>query len=57
MIILVLFHHMKENEVALQLVEMRITWMCDVNRLTCGEQRERLVIDYLTTLIQQNRLR
>jgi len=48
---------MKENEVALQLVEMRITWMCDVNRLTCGEQRERLVIDYLTTLIQQNRLR
>ena len=51
----------KENVVALQRAEMRmVRWMCGVklkDRLPCKELRERLSIDYIALVLQQNRLR
>jgi len=50
----------KENEVALQRAEIRmVRWMCGVkvkNRFTGKELRERLGIDDITLVLQQNRL-
>ena len=51
----------KENEVALQQTEMRmVRWMCNVkvkDRVPSKELRERLGIDDIILIIQQNRLR
>jgi len=51
----------KENVVALQQEEMRMVgWMCGVklkNRLPSKELRERLGIDDIALVLQQNRLR
>jgi len=51
----------KENEVALQRAEMRMVgWMCNVNvtdRVPSMELRERLGIDDIISILQQNRLR
>jgi len=51
----------KENEVALQQAEMRIVrWMCNVkvkDRVPIKELRERLGIDDIILILQQNRLR
>jgi len=53
---------MKENEVALQRAEMRmVRWMCNVDvklkdRVSSKELRERLGIDYVILILQQNRL-
>ena len=51
----------KENEVALQRAEMRIvSWMCNVkvkDRVPSKELRERLGIDDIILILQQNRLR
>ena len=51
----------KENEVALQRAEMRmVRWMCDVNvkdKVPSKELRERLGIDDIILVLQQNRLR
>ena len=50
----------KENEVALQLAEMRmVRWMCNVkviDRVQSKELRERLGIDDIILILQQNRL-
>jgi len=50
----------KENEVALQRTEMRmVRWMCNVkvkDRVPSKELRERLGIDYIILILQQNRL-
>ena len=51
----------KENEVALQRAEMRmVRWMCSVkvkDRVSSKELRERLGIDDIILIPQQNRLR
>jgi len=51
----------KENVVALQRAEIRmVRWMCDVKlkgRLPSKELRERLGIDDIALVLQQNRLR
>ena len=51
----------KENVVALQRAEMRmVTWMCGVklkDRLPSKKLRERLGIDDIALVLQQNRLR
>jgi len=51
----------KENVVALQRAEMRmVRWMCGVklkDRLPSKELRERLCIDDIALVLQQNRLR
>ena len=51
----------KENEVALQRAEMRmVKWMCDVkvkDKIPNKELRERLGIDDIVLVLQQNRLR
>jgi len=51
----------KENEVALQRAEMRmVRWMCNVkvkDRVTSKELRERLGIDDIILILQQNWLR
>jgi len=51
----------KENEVALQRAEMRmVRWMCNVKmkaRVPSKELRERLGIDDIILILQQNRLR
>jgi len=51
----------KENEVALQRAEMRmVRWMCNVkvkDRVSSKELRERLGIDDIILVLQQNRLR
>ena len=51
----------KENEVALQLAEMRVVrWMCGIKvkyRCPSKELRERLGIDDITLVLHQNRLR
>ena len=51
----------KENVVALQRVEMRmVRWMCGVklkDRLPSKELRERLGVDDIALVLQQNRLR
>ena len=51
----------KENVVALQRAEMRmVKWMCGVklkDRLPSKELRERLGIDDIALVLQQNRLR
>jgi len=51
----------KENELALQRAEMRmIRWMCNVkvkNRVPSKELRQRLGIDNIILILQQNRLR
>jgi len=51
----------KENEVALQQAEMRmVRWMCNVkvkDRVPSEELRERLGIDDIILILQQNRLR
>ena len=51
----------KENEVALQRVEMRmVRWMCGIklkDRFPSKELRERLGIDDIALVLQQNRLR
>jgi len=51
----------KENEVALQRAEMRmVRWLCNVkvkDRDPSKEVRERLGIDYIILIPQQNRLR
>jgi len=51
----------KENKVALQWAEMRIVrWMCDVkvkDRVPSKELKERLGIDDIVLVLQQNRLR
>ena len=51
----------KENEVALQRAEMRmVRWMCNVkvkDRVPSKEFRERLGIDDIILILQQNRLR
>ena len=50
----------KENEVALQRAEMRmVRWMCNVkvkDRVPSKELRERLGIDDIVLILQQNRL-
>ena len=50
-----------ENKVALQWTEMRmVRWMCDVkvkDRVPSKEWRERLGIDGIISVLQQNRLR
>ena len=50
----------KENEMALQLAEMRmVRWMCNVkviDRVPSKELRERLGIDDIILMLQQNRL-
>ena len=52
---------MKENLVALQRAEMRmVRWMCGIklkDRLPSKELRERLGIDDIALVLQQNRLR
>jgi len=51
----------KENEVALQQAEMRmVRWMCNVkvkDRVPSKELRERLEIDDVILILQQNRFR
>jgi len=51
----------KENEVALQRAEMRmVRWMCDIkviDRVPSKELRDRLGIDNIILVLQQNRLR
>ena len=51
----------KENVVALQRAEMRtVRWMCGIklkDRLPSNELRERLGIDDIALVLQQNRLR
>jgi len=51
----------KENEMALQSAEMRmVRWMCNVkvkDRVPSKESRERLGIDDIILILQQNRLR
>ena len=51
----------KENEVALQPAEMRmVRWMCNVkvkDKVPSKELRERLGIDDIILILQQNRLR
>ena len=51
----------KEDEVALQRAEMRMVgWMCNVkvkDRVPSKELRERLGIDNIILILQQNRLR
>jgi len=51
----------KENEVVLQLAEMKmVKWMCDVkvkDGVPSKELRERLEIDDIISVLQQNRLR
>jgi len=51
----------KENEVTLQRAEMRmVRWMCNVkvrDRVPSKEFRERLGIDDIISILQQNRLR
>jgi len=51
----------KENEVALQRAEMRmVRWTCNVkvkDRVPSKELRERLGIDGIILILQQNRLR
>ena len=51
----------EENEVALQRAEMRmVRWMCNVkvkDRVPSKELRERLGIDDIILILQQNRLR
>ena len=51
----------KENEVALQRAQMRtVRWMCNVkvkDRVPSKELRERLGIDDIILILQQNRLR
>ena len=51
----------KENEVALQRADMRmVRWMCNVkvkDRVPSKELRERLGIDDIILILQQNRLR
>jgi len=51
----------KENEVALQRAEMRmVTWMCGIklkDRFPSKELRERLGIDDMALVLQQDRLR
>jgi len=51
----------KENEVTLRRAEMRmVRWMCDVkvkDKVRCIELRERLGIDDIILVLQQNRLR
>ena len=51
----------KENEVALQRAEMSmVRWMCNVkvkDRVPSKELRERLGIDDIILIVQQNRLR
>ena len=51
----------KENVVALQRAEMRmVRWMCGVklkDRLPSNELRERLGVDDIALILQQNRLR
>jgi len=51
----------KENEVAFQRAEMKmVRWMCDVkvkDRVPSKELRERLGIDYIILILQQNSLR
>jgi len=51
----------KENEVALQRAEMRmVRWMCNVkvkDRVPSKELTERLGIDDIILILQQNRLR
>jgi len=51
----------KENEVALQRAEMRmVRWMCGVklqDRIPSKGLRERLGLDEITSVLQQNRLR
>jgi len=51
----------KENKVALQRAEMRmVRWMCNVkvnDRVPSKELRERLGIDDIILILQQNRLR
>jgi len=51
----------EENEVALQHAEMRLVrWMCNVkvtDRVPSKELRERLRIDHIILILQQNRLR
>jgi len=51
----------KENVVALQRAEMRmVTWMCGIklkDRFPSKELRERLGIDDIALVLQQNRLR
>jgi len=55
------WHVRKENVVALQRAEMRmVRWMCGVklkHRLPSKELRERLGIDDIALVLQQNRLR
>jgi len=50
----------KENELALQQAKMRmVRWMCDVkvkDRVPCKESRQRLEIDDIISVLQQNRL-
>ena len=51
----------KENEVALQRAETRmVRWMCGMklkDRFPSKELRERLVVDDIALILQQNRLR
>jgi len=51
----------KENVVALQRAEMRmVSWMCSVkliDRLPSKKLRERLGVDDISLILQQNRLR
>jgi len=51
----------KENELALQRAEMRkVRWMCNVkvkDRVPSKELRERLGIDDIILILQQNRLK
>ena len=51
----------KENEVALQRAEMKmVRWMCNIkvkDRVPSKELRERLGIDDIILILQQNRLR
>jgi len=55
------WHVRKENEVALQRAEMKIVrWMCNVkvkDRVPSKELRERLGIDDIILILQQNGLR
>ena len=48
----------KENEVSLQRAEIRmVRWMCNVkDRVPCKELTERLGIDDIILILQQNRL-
>ena len=55
-----MLHGRKENVVALQRADMRmVRWMCGVklkDRLPSKELRERLGIDNIALVLQQNRL-